>query len=307
VLDDEVMWFRNRIVRCPPRLFHRPLTDEEAFFLAHFHRPIQPNIRGTRMAQAVSLSQVTRTFTSGGSTIPVLDHLSIAAQPGEIVALLGPSGCGKSTLLRLIGGLDAPSSGRVEIGDRPVTTTDERCAVVFQEPRLLPWRTVAANVALGARRAGKRGPAQRALVDHLLGQVGLDRNAHSWPHELSGGMAQRVALARGLAAEPEVLLLDEPFAALDALTRLKMQDLLVEVWSERKPTVILVTHDVDEAIYLADRIIVLGGSRPASIVARIEVPGARPRDHADPAFFALRARILSHLGLTHRSEDALAG
>lgn len=252
------------------------------------------------MAQAVSIHHVSKAFPSGRAHVPVLESLSLTAQPGEIVALLGPSGCGKSTILRLVGGLEAPTAGQIEIGTRPVTTTDARCSVVFQEPRLLPWRSVADNVALGADRRRDRQTEQRGeVVDRLLARVGLGDCASLYSHQLSGGMAQRVALARGLAAEPEVLLLDEPFAALDALTRLRMQDLLIEAWSDRKPTVLLVTHDVDEAIYLADRIVVLGGSRPASVVAQISVPIARPRDHADPIFFGIRTRILSHLGLSH--------
>jgi sulfonate transport system ATP-binding protein len=259
------------------------------------------------MAQAVSINNVSKSFPQASSreTLQVLDGLSLTAQPGEIVALLGPSGCGKSTILRLVGGLDAPTTGRIEIGTRPVTTTDERCAVVFQEPRLLPWRSVADNVALGAdRRNGRRTERTGELIARLLSRVDLVDSARSFPHQLSGGMAQRVALARGLAAEPEVLLLDEPFAALDALTRLRMQDLLIEAWSDRKPTVLLVTHDVDEAVYLADRIVVLGGKRPASIVAQIPVPIARPRDHSDPAFFAIRTQILEHFGLSHRGAEA---
>ncbi len=267
------------------------------------------------MAQAVALNTVSKQFLgrsvrsarSVGSArrgpVRVLDGLSLRASPGEIVALLGPSGCGKSTVLRLIGGLETPSDGRVVIGDRPVTTTDERCSVVFQEPRLLPWRDVASNVALGAnRRRGKSDERAGDLIERLLARVNLADCAHSYPHQLSGGMAQRVALARGLAAEPEVLLLDEPFAALDALTRMQMQDLLMEVWSDRKPTVVLVTHDVDEALYLADRIVILGGTQPASIVAEITVPVARPRDHNDPAFFDLRAQILGHFGLSHQTD-----
>ncbi len=255
------------------------------------------------MAQAVALDTVSKQFPAKSDPVLVLDDLSLQASPGEIVAVLGPSGCGKSTVLRLIGGLETPSGGRVVIGDRPVTTTDDRCSVVFQEPRLLPWRDVAGNVALGAnRRRGDTDERARDLIDRLLARVSLTDFAHAYPHQLSGGMAQRVALARGLAAEPEVLLLDEPFAALDALTRMRMQDLLMEVWSDRKPTVVLVTHDVDEALYLADRIVILGGTRPASIVAEITVPVVRPRDHADPAFFDLRTQILGHFGLSHGTD-----
>lgn len=254
------------------------------------------------MAQTVSLDRISKSFDSSHHQLRVLHNLSLHAEPGEIVALLGPSGCGKSTVLRLVGGLESPSSGDIEIGTRPVTTTDERCAVVFQEPRLLPWRTVSANVALGAnRRRGDRDESARELIERLLARVGLTDFARSHPHQLSGGMAQRVALARGLAAEPEVLLLDEPFAALDALTRMQMQDLLIEVWSDRKPTVLLVTHDVDEALFLADRVVILGGTRPSTIVAQIPVDIPRPRDHDDPAFFALRSQILGHFGLSHRT------
>jgi ABC-type nitrate/sulfonate/bicarbonate transport system ATPase subunit len=253
------------------------------------------------MAQTVSLSHVSKSFQSTHSPLRVLHDLSLHVEPGEIVALLGPSGCGKSTVLRIVGGLEFPTAGTIEIGTRPVTMTDERCAVVFQEPRLLPWRTVAANVALGAnRRRDDQDEPARELIRRLLERVGLAEFARSHPHQLSGGMAQRVALARGLAAEPEVLLLDEPFAALDALTRMQMQDLLMEVWSDSKPTVVLVTHDVDEAIFLADRVVILGNSRPATVVAQIPVNVARPRDHDDPAFFALRSRILGHFGLGHR-------
>jgi ABC-type nitrate/sulfonate/bicarbonate transport system ATPase subunit len=254
------------------------------------------------MAQAVALDTVSKQFSARRDPVRVLDGLSLRASPGEIVAVLGPSGCGKSTILRLIGGLEAPTGGQVVIGDRPVTTTDDRCSVVFQEPRLLPWRDVASNVALGAdRRRGGTDERARDLIQRLLARVSLTDFARSYPHQLSGGMAQRVALARGLAAEPEVLLLDEPFAALDALTRMRMQDLLMEVWSDRKPTVVLVTHDVDEALYLADRIVILGGTQPASIVAEITIPVTRPRDHNDEAFFDLRAQILGHFGLSHRT------
>ncbi len=256
------------------------------------------------MAQTVSLDRVSKSFASNRDALRVLHNLSLQIDPGEIVALLGPSGCGKSTVLRIVGGLESPTAGTIGIGTRPVTRTDERCAVVFQEPRLLPWRTVAANVALGAnRRRGDGDEAARDLIDRLLARVGLTEFARAHPHQLSGGMAQRVALARGLAAEPEVLLLDEPFAALDALTRIQMQNLLIEVWRDRKPTVLLVTHDIDEALYLADRVVILGGGRPTTIVAQLPVDVPRPRDHDDPAFFALRSRILGHFGLGHRAGE----
>ncbi|HEV2127184.1 MAG TPA: ABC transporter ATP-binding protein [Thermomicrobiales bacterium] len=255
------------------------------------------------MTQDVALAQVAKAFTRKNQYTDVLDDLSLAVDPGEFVAILGPSGCGKSTVLRLIAGLEQPTAGEVAIGGRPVSVTDDRCAVVFQEPRLLPWRTVAQNVALGARR---RAGNQRERVAALLDEVGLAESAGAWPHQLSGGMAQRVALARGLAAEPDVLLLDEPFAALDALTRLRMQDLLLQVRERHDQTVVLVTHDIDEALYLADRIVILGGT-PARVVATHRIPVPRPRDRSHPAIGCMRDSILRRfgVGLVPEREDTV--
>jgi ABC-type nitrate/sulfonate/bicarbonate transport system ATPase subunit len=245
------------------------------------------------MTQDVTLAQVSRTFRRNGADKPVLADITLTVERGEFVAILGPSGCGKSTILRLIAGLDQPTSGDVAVGGRAVSVTDDRCAVVFQEPRLLPWRTVAANVALGA---GRRKGSQRDRIDELLAEIGLADAAGAWPHQLSGGMAQRVALARGLAAEPDVLLLDEPFAALDALTRLKMQDLLLQVRERHHQSVVLVTHDIDEALYLADRIVILGES-PARVVATHTITVPRPRDRSHPVIGRLRDDILRRFGV----------
>jgi ABC-type nitrate/sulfonate/bicarbonate transport system ATPase subunit len=241
----------------------------------------------------VQLEHVAKSFKRNGTTAPVLDDLTFSVNRGEFLAILGPSGSGKSTILRLIAGLEQPGGGRVSIGDRPVSVTDDRCAVVFQEPRLLPWRTVKANVALGARR---RQEKQNGRIDRLLEEVGLGHVADAWPYQLSGGMAQRVGLARGLAAEPDVLLLDEPFAALDALTRLKMQDLLLQLHAHHGQTVILVTHDIDEALYLADRVVILGES-PARLVASHDIGLVRPRDRAHPTLTHLRNEILRRFGV----------
>lgn len=246
------------------------------------------------MAEAVELARVGKGFGTGRGALPVLHDIQLRIAGGEFVAILGPSGCGKSTLLRLIAGLERPSSGAVRLGGGEVTAVDPRCAIVFQEPRLLPWRTVAANVALGTRRIAEP-PAPAALLE----LVGLSEFAAALPHQLSGGMAQRAALARALIGHPGVLLLDEPFASLDALTRMRMQDLLLDVCRELRPTVVLVTHDVDEALYLADRIVVLG-PRPASVAATIAVPRSRPRDRGDTALATLRADILAHFGFPHR-------
>ena len=232
--------------------------------------------------------------------------LDIAA--GEIVALLGPSGCGKSTLLRLIAGLDAPDSGTALIDGTAVAEVDQRCAVAFQEPRLLPWRTIERNVRLGLPRGTGRD-AGIARVQELLELVQLAAASSLRPRQVSGGMAQRAALARALARGPGVLLLDEPFGALDALTRLTMQDLLVDIHASEPATIVLVTHDVDEALALADRVVVLGAREHApdqprqpmgegsGIRSIHDVPGARPRDRADSRLAELRAELLEQLGV----------
>ena len=250
------------------------------------------------MAEGVTIEGIGKRFRRGSEELPVLRDVSLRVAPGEVVALLGPSGCGKSTLLRLVAGLDRPSDGRVVLGERPVTKADPRCAVVFQEPRLFPWKSVAANVAVGARRL-----KDRPDPGELLGLVGLDGFGGSLPHQLSGGMAQRAALARALIGRPRVLLLDEPFASLDALTRLQMQDLLAGICARLGPTLLLVTHDVDEALYLADRVVLLSG-RPASVSSVLTVSLPRPRHRADPALVPLRARILAHFGFERATGSA---
>jgi sulfonate transport system ATP-binding protein len=254
----------------------------------------------------VRLDGVAREF---GTAHTVLSGVDLAVAPGEIVAVLGPSGCGKSTLLRQISGLDAPTSGRVTIDGTPVVGADPRTAVAFQEPRLLPWRTLTQNVALGLPPGTVR-TAGRERVAELLDLVGLAVSAGLRPRQVSGGMAQRTSLARALARNPGVLLLDEPFGALDALTRLRMQDLLLDVHAAEPATIVLVTHDVEEALYLADRVVLLrtlrdvgraGDGDPrdaASSIARIvDVPGDRPRDRADRVLADLRAELLEGLGV----------
>ncbi|GAA1060465.1 ABC transporter ATP-binding protein [Agromyces bracchium] len=251
-------------------------------------------------AAPVALRGVGRAFTApDGGTRDVLRGVDLDVAAGEIVAILGPSGCGKSTLLRIVAGLDHPTSGEVAIDEAPVRPYDVRCAVGFQEPRLLPWRSIEKNVALGLPRGTARRDG-RAQVARLLELVGLAEFAGHRPHEVSGGMAQRASLARALARNPEVLLLDEPFGALDALTRLKMQDLLLDVHAAEPTTVLLVTHDVDEALQLADRIVLLGtdGDEPgAGIRQTVVVPGHRPRDRGSAELAELRGRLLDGLGI----------
>ncbi|MEV7691835.1 ABC transporter ATP-binding protein [Microbacterium sp. NPDC089189] len=246
-------------------------------------------------AARVRFEGVGRTF----GTHTVLQDIDLTVAPGELVAILGASGSGKSTLLRIAGGLDSASEGRVLIDDEPVTGIDPRVAVGFQEPRLLPWRSVAENIALGLPRGLSR-PEQSERIAALLSLIGLTDFADHRPRQISGGMAQRTSLARALARRPGVLLLDEPFGALDALTRLRMQDLLLSVLGEAPTTTLLVTHDVDEALQVADRIIVLGTDpdRPgARIQQLLTVPGDRPRDRGSAQLAEMRADLLGALGI----------
>jgi sulfonate transport system ATP-binding protein len=241
----------------------------------------------------------------------VLRDIDLEIAAGEIVVLLGPSGCGKSTLLRQIIGVDSPSHGALHIDGTVVNGIDMRCAIAFQEPRLLPWRSMRRNVELGLPRGGD-SQTGKDRVGALLSLVQLDNSSHLRPREVSGGMAQRASLARALARGPGVLVLDEPFGALDALTRLRMQDLLLDVHAAEPATIVLVTHDVDEALYLADRVVLLGeepGARPGSgavIRSIINVPGKRPRDRGDSGLAHLRAELLTGLGVsTHHPAHTL--
>jgi sulfonate transport system ATP-binding protein len=216
----------------------------------------------------------------------VLDAIDLELAPGEFVALLGRSGSGKTTLLRALAGLDRGVTGEVRTGSAP--------AVVFQDPRLLPWRSALANVALGLRGAGAVGSESRARA--ALAEVGLAGREDAWPRQLSGGQRQRVALARALVREPDLLLLDEPFSSLDALTRASAQRLVSELWERHRPAVLLVTHDVEEALLLADRVLVLEDARIAH-VERLDALGDRPRRRDDPDLQHLRRTLLERLGV----------
>ncbi|MBK8477005.1 MAG: ABC transporter ATP-binding protein [Opitutaceae bacterium] len=246
--------------------------------------------RGSR----IELQAVGKQFPGGA---PVLSDVDLSVRPGEIVSLVGPSGCGKSTLLRLLAGLDREHTGALLVDGRPVAGPDRAVGFMFQEPRLLPWLTVAQNIAFGIAPARRADTA--AIVARLINQVHLDGSAALYPRQLSGGMQQRTALARALAAEPAVLLLDEPFSALDAFTRIHLQDLVLELWQRTQLTMVLVTHEVDESLYLSDRVVVFS-ERPALISEIVDVRLARPRDRRDPALLELRGHLLEKLRLAGR-------
>ncbi|MDF3016137.1 MAG: ssuB [Thermomicrobiales bacterium] len=220
------------------------------------------------------------------TTRQVLLGVDVTIAPGEFVAIVGQSGCGKSTLLRLMAGLDSPNSGVVSLAGKPPRPGSPLVRMMFQDARLLPWRRVIDNVGLGLPD-GRKAEAGSALAE-----VGLAERGGDWPSILSGGQRQRVALARALASRPRALLLDEPLGALDALTRLEMQGLIERVWQEHGFTAVLVTHDVEEAVALADRIIVLSAGQVA-LDLRVDLP--RPRDHADPRFTELKAMALNEV------------
>ncbi len=237
----------------------------------------------------LALEHVGKTYPNG---VHALDAISISVGPGEILAIVGGSGCGKSTLLRAISGLDTPSQGRVLLDGQLVNSPHEKIGIIFQEPRLLPWLSVADNVGFGLEDRPRVERKER-VADALV-RVGLTDKAKMWPRELSGGQAQRVAIARALVPLPEVLLLDEPFSALDAFTRVDLQDHLLDLWTDLRPTLILVTHDVDEAIVLADRIMVMR-PRPGRIFEEIEAELPRPRDRQSAAFDSVKWRVLAAL------------
>lgn len=267
------------------------------------HPALTKPISETTNALGVTFRDVARGFGAGIEFREVLHGIDLEVAPGEVVAILGPSGCGKSTLLRLASGLDDPSAGQVLINGTAVKGLDSRCGVAFQEPRLLPWQSVEKNIALGLPQGTERRSGA-ARVAGLLELVELDAHSTLRPREISGGMAQRASLARALARRPGVLLLDEPFGALDALTRLKMQDLLLDIRGAYPATILLVTHDVDEALQLADRIVVLGrpnGAKSATATQIVAVPGARPRNRNDETLGRMRSSLLASLGVdAHR-------
>ncbi len=237
-----------------------------------------------------------RYFSPDGTPVEALSGVDLDIAPGQLVSLVGPSGCGKSTLLRLIAGLDKPTSGELFVGNEPITGPSAQRGLVFQDPNLFPWLTIRRNIESGLVARGVLRE-KRSEVDEFMKLVGLDSFAGAFPHQLSGGMAQRAALARALINHPKVLLLDEPLGALDAFTRMRMQDEVLRLWQNRGTTMLLVTHDIDEAIYMSDRIVIMT-PRPGRIDRILDVPLPRPRQRNDSKFLDLRTTILEMLHFT---------
>jgi ABC-type nitrate/sulfonate/bicarbonate transport system ATPase subunit len=247
-------------------------------------------------ASSLRVHEVTKSFPlpeDAAARRLALDEVSLSMAAGELASLVGPSGCGKSTLLRLIAGLDLPDSGELMVGAEPIRGPNAERGLVFQDPNLFPWLTVRRNIEAGlvARHVLRE---KRHEVDEFMRLVGLESFAEAYPHHLSGGMAQRVALARALINHPKILLLDEPLGALDAFTRMRMQDEVLRLWEARRTTMLLVTHDIDEAIYMSDRIVIMT-QRPGRIERMIPVNLERPRNRSSAEFLELRSEILELL------------
>ena len=257
------------------------------------------------MSVKIAVHGVCKGFVREKVTLPVVDNVSFEVANGEFVAIVGPSGCGKSTLLNIIAGFERPDTGRVLIDGAEQSGPSKKGIVISQHGSVFPWLTVRENLMFGLENRGQtrnrlkneqNGVCPQTLADHYAAMVGLKGFEKSYPHELSGGMLKRVELARALVVKPEILYMDEPFSALDALMNLRMRGELLRILSEERHTVLLITHDVEEAVHMADRILVLG-PRPTSIKATFEVPFEHPRKLSNPALVALRESILRELGV----------
>jgi sulfonate transport system ATP-binding protein len=248
------------------------------------------------ISPAIEIAHLSKSFVVNGASLEALRDISLIVEPGTFTSLVGPSGCGKSTLLRLIAGLDAADSGHIRTAGRTVRAPGLDRGMVFQDHRLFPWLSVERNILLSLRRATYSEPQKRQIARDLIHLVGLVGFEQAKPHQLSGGMAQRAAIARALAPRPGILLLDEPFGALDSLTRARLQNEFLRIWQHENITMLMVTHDVEEAVFLSDRIVVIE-TRPGRIGKLIDIPLKRPRRRTDAAFVALKEQILGELNV----------
>ncbi|MEW6058589.1 MAG: ABC transporter ATP-binding protein [Actinomycetota bacterium] len=260
-------------------------------------------------ASKLSLRAVTKSYRqSSGEIVPALADVSLEVAAGEFVCLIGPTGCGKSTLLNLVAGLDRPDEGEILMDGQPIVGPGPDRAVLFQDPALFPWMSVVENIEFALRLSGVPKAERRALAMHWLGQVHLASFAHAQPHEISPGMRQRAVLARSLACQPEVLLADEPFGALDAQSREVLQRELQSVWLETRNTFVFVTHNVREAVFLADRVVLMS-ARPGTLVAEHRISSPRPREFEDVLLAKVVVDVHDHLlkeveGVVAPEEDA---
>jgi NitT/TauT family transport system ATP-binding protein len=252
----------------------------------------QPNLKQPK----VVFSGVSKRFQKGEESLQVLNDINLTVNEGEFICLLGPSGCGKSTLLNIAGGFETPDTGKVTIDGEAVDGPNSRRVFVFQEYGIFPWASVWDNVALGLRHLKETERAK--IVQETIDMVGLTGFERSFPMELSGGMKQRVEVARALAVSPDVIFMDEPFGALDSLTRLTMRTEIIRIWEQEKKTILFVTHDVDESIQLADRVVVLS-ARPGEIAEIVEVGMKHPRDLGSPEYGEIKNRLYGLLGVSH--------
>lgn len=244
------------------------------------------------MSDAVlSFQHLNKSFFVDGREVPVLKDINVEVHQGEFITIVGHSGCGKSTLLKIAAGIVDYNDGNVIRNGKAVTGPGTDCGMVFQDHRLLPWLRVESNVGFGIKNIPKA--ERRALVAQYLDLVSLKGFEKAWPHQLSGGMAQRVAIARGLVTDPSILLLDEPFGALDALTRIQMQTEILRIWKEKKTTMLLVTHDIDEAIFLGERVVVMS-ARPGEISEIVDIPPGIGADRGSYDFAHYKSKILNH-------------
>lgn len=246
------------------------------------------------MGVSIDIDHIDRQHIDNKSqVIDVLDDINFHINPGEFISVIGPSGCGKTTLLRLIAGLDQPQGGKIKVGDQKVEQPSADLGYVFQRASLFPWETIADNIASGLEATGKMQDKDQK-VEQYIHLMGLDGFENSYPHQISGGMTQRAALARSLIVDPDVLLLDEPLGALDAFTRMDIQQTISDIWQKSKKTMVLVTHDVDEAVYLSDRIVVMT-PRPGKIKAIVSNHLSFPRNRNSADFLALRKVLFDKL------------
>lgn len=250
----------------------------------------------------IEVDNVSKVYRQKGTAVNVLDDLNLSFGQGEFICLLGPSGCGKTTLMNMMAGFEKPTQGQIRIAGAEVKAPSIKHVTIFQNYGLLPWRTVQGNVELGLESLGHTKKKIKEIADEYIELVGLSAFAKHHPYQLSGGMQQRVAIARSLAVDPDILFMDEPFGALDAMTRLRMQDEISNIWEKQKKSIIFVTHDIEESVFLADRIVIMT-PHPGKIKTVIEVPMSRKRSRTDAAFLDIRDKVFAEFNFEEQEEE----